>query len=88
MSENSGTPGAAGAENGPSGTFDQTGGLMEQYEGEDGDGRNQGAGPDEIGNPLRPGGQEGALGGVAEGEQPQLNPDDDEAAEDPDERNP
>ncbi len=88
MTENSGTPGAAGADDGPSGTFDQTGGLMDQYEGEDDGGRNQGAGPDEIGNPLRPGGQEGALGGVADGEQPQLNPDDDEAAEDPDERNP
>jgi hypothetical protein len=85
MSENSGTPGAAGADDG---TFDQTGGLMDEYEGEDDGGRNQGAGPDEIGNPLRPGGQEGALGGVADGEQPQLNPDDDEAAEDPDERNP
>ena len=88
MSENSGTPGAAGADDGPSGTFDQTGGLMDQYEGEDDDGRNQGVGPGEIGNPLRPGGQEGALGGVADGEQSQLNPDGDEAAEDPDERNP
>ena len=71
-----------------SGTFDQTGGLMDEFEGEDDDGRNQGAGPGEIGNPLRPGGQEGVLGGVADGEQPQLNPDDEEAAEDPDERNP
>ena len=89
MTENSGTRGTAGAdEDGPSATFDQTGGLMDQYEGEDDSGRNQGAGPDEIGNPLRPGGQEGALGGVSDGEQPQLNPDDDDAAEDLDERNP
>ena len=33
MTENTGTPGAAGAdEDGPSGTFDQTGGLMDEFE--------------------------------------------------------
>jgi hypothetical protein len=84
MSENSGTPGAAGAEDGGSATFDQTGGLMEEFEGEDDDGRNQGAGPDLIGNPLRPGGQESAVGDVADGEEPHLGSDDAEA----DERNP
>jgi hypothetical protein len=72
MSEKIGTP---GADDGPSPTFDQTGGLMDQYEGEDDDGRNQGAGPDEFGNPLRPGGQDGAVGDVADGEQPHLDPD-------------
>jgi hypothetical protein len=76
MTENTGTPGAAGAEeDGPSATFDQTGGLMDQYEGEDDDGRNQGVGPDEIGNPLRPGGQDSAVGDVDDGEEPHLDPD-------------
>lgn len=76
MSENTGTPPVAGADDdGPSATFDQTGGLMDEFEGEDDDGRNQGVGPDEIGNPLRPGGQEGAVGDVADGEVPHLDAD-------------
>jgi hypothetical protein len=72
MSENSGIPGGA---DDAGATFDQTNGLMGEFEGEDDDGRNQGAGPDGIGNPLRPGGQEGAVGDVADGEEPHLDPD-------------
>ena len=74
MSENSGTPGAAGRDD-ESVAFDQTGGLMAEFEGDDDDRRNEGAGPDPIGNPLHPGGQEGAVGAVADGEAPQLDPD-------------
>lgn len=59
-----------------SGTFDQTGGLMDEFEGEDDGGQNMGAG-DPIGNPLRPGGQEGPVGDVADGEEPHLAPDED-----------
>jgi hypothetical protein len=85
MSDSNGTPGAAAADGSPSATFDQTGGLMDEFTGEDDDGRNQGAGPGEIGNPLRPGGQDGAVGDVAEGEEPHLDPD---ADADGDEWNP
>jgi len=90
MSENNGAPGAAGADDGPSGTFDQTGGVMDQFEGEgEGrDGRDQQAENDLIGNPLRPGGQDGALGDVADGEQPHLGSDTDDGDADADERNP
>jgi hypothetical protein len=72
--DGNGTPGRAGADD-SSATFDQTGGLMDEFEGEDDDGRNRGAGPDEIGNPLRPGGQESAVGDVADGEEPHLGSD-------------
>ncbi len=73
MSENSGTPGSAGGDE-PSATFDQTGGLMDEFEGEEDSGRD-GGGPDGFGNPLRPGGQEGAIGDVTDGEEPHLDPD-------------
>ncbi len=77
MTQNTGTPGAAGAEeDAPSATFDQTGGLMDEYEGEEPGGDDSAGGSDIIGNPLRPGGQDGAIGDVADGEEPHLDPDD------------
>ena len=73
MSENSGTSDGvddAGA------TFDQTNGLMDQFEGED-DTQDAGeeSAPDAIANALRPGGQSGEVGDVADGEEPHLDPD-------------
>ena len=86
MSDTNSTPDAAGAENGGA-SFDETGGVLDALGSED-DGRNSGAGPDEIGNPLRPGGQDGPVGDVADGEEPHLGPDDDAAETDADARNP
>ncbi|MFC0681670.1 hypothetical protein ACFFGH_27890 [Lysobacter korlensis] len=76
MTENTGTRGSAGAdEDGRDATFDQTGGLMDELAGEGDGGGSDDLAPDEFGNPLRPGGQRGAVGDVADGEEPHLDPD-------------
>ena len=73
MSQNSGDRPTTDGQDDQSATFDQTGGLMSEYEGEADTGGDQAAGPREIGNPLRPGGQDGAVGDVDDGEEPHLD---------------
>jgi hypothetical protein len=67
--------GAESSDDARSATFDQTGGLMREYEGEGDDDRDQDPGPEGIGNLPRPGGQAGGVGDVADGEEPHLDPD-------------
>lgn len=75
MTQNSGGRPAADGQDDQTATFDQTGGLMSEYEGEEDTGGDSAAAPGEIGNPLRPGGQDGAVGDVDDGEEPHLDPD-------------